>query len=107
MNKLEKDFEETIKEVNIKIKEAAKIMKEANKLIRNSGLESTINKFCDYNETCSDKEYQDIENLMNQIEIYYLNNEMNSGIWVHSSLQWLRRTIYDLNWLSCAITKKF
>lgn len=83
-SKLEKDFTETAKLINTKIKEAAKAMKEANSLAKKAGLKRM---------TWDDDPYEDqqgdldkLEEIYEQIDIYPLFTELDKAGWRTSSI---------------------
>lgn len=104
MSDLEKDFEQHLEQLNAKLAEAAKVMKEVNELRAKAGLESLIfsawmredayrtirnqieeeeNRKPDSNEI-----YDRIEEMQaryEQIETGALENELNSAGWSTSS----------------------
>ncbi len=95
MSDLEQDFTETAKQINDKIKEAAKAMAEANRLRQEAGLPSLIfSTFLrediryhhpklsrdEISEKCDE-----LQNKLDQIDVSPLEDELNEAGWSTSS----------------------
>lgn len=83
-SKLEKDFTETAKQINDKIKEAAKAMKEANALAKKAGLSRMTHDPYGYEEPQEDLDK--LEELISMVDIYPLFTELDKAGWRTSSI---------------------
>jgi hypothetical protein len=83
MSELEVDFKQVAKEINAKIKEATKAMKEANAIAKKAGIKSlTYNEYDDLSE----EEQEADEEFWAEIDIYPLFGELDKAGWQTSSI---------------------
>lgn len=86
MTKLEQDYSKVAKEINAKIKEAAKAMKAANKIAKKAGLEILTTSprwVCEEN---SEEEIEALEEKVGAIDFYPLFEELQIAGWSTSSM---------------------
>lgn len=92
MSDLEKDFGKVAKEINAKIKEAAKLMKEANKLAKKAGVTSLAGPDpYGYDEDedgnpLSEEALDKLDEIACMINITPLFNELDKAGWRTSSI---------------------
>ena len=83
MSDLDKDFQKLAKQINAKIMESTRAMKEANKLVKKAGLPGMTLHAA---PSMSDDELFELEEKIDEIDIFPLFNELDKAGWSTSSL---------------------
>jgi len=79
MKSLDVDFEELVKSINDKIKEAAKLLEEANDLAQSKGYPALNDRYGDYEDN-------ELSKFYDEVDIYPLLNKLNDAGWRTSSI---------------------
>lgn len=95
MSNIDKEFEETVKKINLKLKEAADALKEANRLSLNADLpgliytRSTRAELDYYNQDLTheelDEKAKELQEKLSLIDYYELEAEISCSGWITSS----------------------
>jgi len=86
MSKLEKDWDKTVKEINSKIKEAGKLLAEANELAEKAGVEYLTTSCQWIYDELTDAEVRELQKKTKDIDFHPVLGELDVAGWATSSL---------------------